>query len=44
MLLGLQKTAHILQDSVTTRGILNMTAIAVVDAQSDDNPELPFSG
>ena len=42
MLLGLRKTAHILQDSVTTRGILNMTAIAVVDAQSDDNPELPF--
>ena len=42
MLLGLKKTAHILQDSVTTRGILNMTAIAVVDAQSNDNLELPF--
>ena len=42
MLLGLKKTAHIMQDSVTTRGILNMTAIAVVDAQSEGDPELPF--
>ncbi len=43
MLLGLKKTAHILQESVTTRGILNMTAIAVVDAQSNNDPELPFN-
>ena len=32
MLLGFKKTAHILQDSVTTGGILNMTAIVVEDA------------
>jgi len=44
MLLGLKQTAHIMQDSVTTRGILNMTAVAVVDAQSEGDPQLPFGG
>lgn len=34
ILLGLEKPAHILSSSVTARGIINMTAIAVVDAQN----------
>jgi malate dehydrogenase (oxaloacetate-decarboxylating)(NADP+) len=33
MLLGIAKPAHILTGSVTVRGILNMSALAVVDAQ-----------
>ncbi len=33
MLLGAAKPAHILTSSVTVRGILNMSALAVVDAQ-----------
>ncbi|HEX9466714.1 MAG TPA: phosphate acyltransferase, partial [Alphaproteobacteria bacterium] len=33
ILLGLTKPAHILTSSVTVRGILNMSALAVVDAQ-----------
>ncbi|MBC8339060.1 MAG: NADP-dependent malic enzyme [Alphaproteobacteria bacterium] len=34
MLLGVAKPAHILTPSVTARGIVNMCALAVVDAQS----------
>jgi malate dehydrogenase (oxaloacetate-decarboxylating)(NADP+) len=33
MLLGLAQPAHILTSSVTVRGIVNMSALAVVDAQ-----------
>jgi malate dehydrogenase (oxaloacetate-decarboxylating)(NADP+) len=33
MLVGTAKPIHILSQSVTTRGIINMTALAVVDAQ-----------
>jgi malate dehydrogenase (oxaloacetate-decarboxylating)(NADP+) len=33
MLLGLARPAHILTSSVTVRGIVNMSALAVVDAQ-----------
>jgi malate dehydrogenase (oxaloacetate-decarboxylating)(NADP+) len=33
MLLGSARPAHILTPSVTARGVLNMTAVAVVDAQ-----------
>lgn len=33
ILLGPAKTAHILTPSVTARGVVNMTALAVVDAQ-----------
>jgi malate dehydrogenase (oxaloacetate-decarboxylating)(NADP+) len=33
MLLGVAKPAHILTSSVTVRGIVNMSALAVVDAQ-----------
>jgi len=42
MLLGLKRPAHILQETVTTRGILNMTAVAVVEAQAATDQELPF--
>lgn len=34
MLIGTDKPAHILTPSVTARGIVNMSALAVVDAQS----------
>ncbi|WP_068318410.1 NADP-dependent malic enzyme [Polycladidibacter hongkongensis] len=34
ILLGAAKPAHILTPSVTTRGIVNMTALSVVDAQN----------
>jgi len=33
ILIGLDKSAHVLTPSVTARGILNMSAIAVVDAE-----------
>ena len=33
ILIGPARTAHILTPSVTARGILNMTAVAVVEAQ-----------
>ena len=33
LLLGCGKPAHIMTPSVTVRGLLNMTAIAVYDAQ-----------
>ncbi|MEE9586620.1 MAG: NADP-dependent malic enzyme [Hyphomicrobiaceae bacterium] len=36
ILLGAAKPAHILTPSVTARGVLNMTALAVVDAQQSD--------
>ncbi|MGL5783930.1 MAG: NADP-dependent malic enzyme [Alphaproteobacteria bacterium] len=39
ILLGLQKPAHILTPSVTSRGIANMTGIAVVDAQKHKNEQ-----
>jgi malate dehydrogenase (oxaloacetate-decarboxylating)(NADP+) len=35
ILLGVAKAAHIVTPSVTVRGLLNMAAIAVVDAQQD---------
>ena len=34
ILMGLSKPAHILTPSVTSRGVVNMTALASVDAQS----------
>ena len=33
MLVGSSKPVHVLNQSVTVRGILNMRAVAVVDAQ-----------
>ena len=33
ILIGAAKPAHVLTDSVTARGIVNMTALAVVEAQ-----------
>jgi len=34
ILIGAAKPAHILTPSVTARGVVNMTAIAVVEAQA----------
>jgi malate dehydrogenase (oxaloacetate-decarboxylating)(NADP+) len=34
MLLGVRQPAHIVTPSVTSRGLVNMTALGVVDAQS----------
>ena len=34
ILLGMARPAHILTPSVTTRGIVNMTALSVIDAQA----------
>jgi len=33
MLVGMDKPVHIMTQAVTTRGIVNMTSYAVVDAQ-----------
>jgi malate dehydrogenase (oxaloacetate-decarboxylating)(NADP+) len=42
ILIGPAKPAHILTPSVTARGIVNLTAIAVVEAQAaeEDQPTL----
>jgi malate dehydrogenase (oxaloacetate-decarboxylating)(NADP+) len=37
ILLGAARPAHILTPSVTARGVVNMTALAVVDAQQSDD-------
>ena len=42
VLLGLKHPAHILQEVVTTRGVLNMIAVAVVEAQTSMEQRLPF--
>ena len=34
MMIGLARPAHIVSPSVTVRGLVNMTAIAAVDAQT----------
>jgi malate dehydrogenase (oxaloacetate-decarboxylating)(NADP+) len=39
MLLGVARPAHILTSSVTVRGIVNMSALAVVDAQGNVGPQ-----
>ena len=36
ILMGSAKPAHVLTPSVTARGIVNMTAIAVAEAQAHD--------
>ena len=41
LLIGPAKPAHILTPSVTARGIVNVTAAAVVEAQSDEAPPKP---
>ena len=38
MLLGAAQPAHVLTESVTVRGLVNMTAVAVVDAQLKPQP------
>ncbi|MDX1609995.1 MAG: NADP-dependent malic enzyme [Halofilum sp. (in: g-proteobacteria)] len=44
MLIGCAKPAHIVTQSVTARGIVNMTAIAVTDSQLEQQSELKFYG
>jgi malate dehydrogenase (oxaloacetate-decarboxylating)(NADP+) len=39
ILIGAVKPAHILTPSVTTRGIVNMTAVSVAEAQGDGQTE-----
>jgi malate dehydrogenase (oxaloacetate-decarboxylating)(NADP+) len=41
ILLGAGKSAHILTQTATVRGILNMTALAVVDAAQTSARALP---
>jgi malate dehydrogenase (oxaloacetate-decarboxylating)(NADP+) len=38
--MGTAKPAHILSPSVTPRGIVNMTAVAVVEAQSRETADM----
>ncbi len=40
ILMGMKKPIHILQRDSTVREIINMTAIAVIDAQSNSNNEI----
>ena len=42
MLLGMNQPAHILAEGVTARGIVNMTAVAVAEAQNEADGELPL--
>jgi len=42
MLLGMDQPAHILAEGVTARGIMNMTAITVVESQNETDGELPL--
>jgi malate dehydrogenase (oxaloacetate-decarboxylating)(NADP+) len=44
MLLGITRPAHIVTPSVTARGIVNATALAIVDAQADRRVEEPSTG
>ena len=37
ILIGAAKPAHVLTPSVTARGIVNMTAVAVVEAQAQES-------
>jgi len=39
ILIGAAKPAHILTPAVTTRGIVNMTAVSVAEAQGDGQAE-----
>jgi len=42
MLIGMAQPAHILAEGVTARGIMNMTAVAVVEAQNNLDGKLPL--
>ncbi|MBX9619056.1 MAG: NADP-dependent malic enzyme [Hyphomicrobiales bacterium] len=44
ILVGTAKPAHILTPSVTGRGIVNMTAVAVAEAQASDAPVVKAAG
>ncbi len=41
MLMGMAKPAHIVTESVTVRGLVNITALAVVDAQTAQSKAVP---
>ena len=41
MMIGLAKPAHIVSPSITVRGLVNMTAIAAVDARAFAQGEVP---
>ncbi|MDP6345297.1 MAG: phosphate acyltransferase, partial [Alphaproteobacteria bacterium] len=43
MLIGMAMPAHVVSPSITVRGLVNMTAIAVVDAQVLAQGELPLT-
>jgi malate dehydrogenase (oxaloacetate-decarboxylating)(NADP+) len=42
MLLGMKQAVHILQETVSARGIADMTALAVVEAQTESEGNLPL--
>src|SRR5207237_3497454 len=42
ILIGAARPAHILTPSVTARGIVNMTAVAAVEAQQGTESQLPL--
>jgi malate dehydrogenase (oxaloacetate-decarboxylating)(NADP+) len=42
ILIGVAQPAHILTPSVTARGIVNMTAVAAVEAQQAGESQLPL--
>ena len=42
MLLGLNLPCHVLHETINARGIVDMTALAVVEAQGTKDQELPF--
>lgn len=46
ILLGLRKPAHVLNKAATMRRVINMTAVAVADAQLEavDRPDVPSAG
>ena len=43
ILLGVARPAHVLATSVTSRGVVNMTALAAVDAQTYQDGRMAIS-
>ncbi len=41
VLIGMAKSAHVITPAITTRGIVNMTAVAVVAAQDHESGAIP---
>jgi malate dehydrogenase (oxaloacetate-decarboxylating)(NADP+) len=44
ILLGMNRPAHVVTPSITVRGLVNMTAVAVYDAQVSESGTLPLPG